>query len=313
VSTPPVGGAGGTGSVPPPPPTCYRHPDRETWIRCQRCERPICPDCMNSAAVGFQCPHCVKEGNKGSRQARTPYGGQRVADPRITTFVLMGINVVVWLLVLATGGRTSALLYKLMLIPDFGIRPLVDGGGTPERGVAQGAWWQVVTSVFTHEQALHIGFNMLALYFLGPMLENVLGRTRFLALYLVSGLAGSAAVMLLSDANAPTLGASGAIFGLMGALAVIALKVRGQVQSVLVWIGLNLVFTFSVSGISWQGHIGGLLGGAVLGAAMAYAPRTNRAVVQWTSVAVVLLVVVVLIAGRAVALHDSLAGRVLFP
>ena len=266
---------------------------------------------MSSAAVGFQCPSCIKEGNKGTRQARTPYGGERVGDPRITTFVLIGINVAVWLLVVATGGRASALLYKLMLIPDFAARPLSGGGAALAPGVAHGDWWQPVTSMFAHEQALHIGFNMLALYFLGPMLENVLGRTRFLALYLVSGLTGSAAVMLLSNAHAPTLGASGAIFGLMGALAVIALKVRGQVQSIMVWIGLNLAFTFTVSGISWQGHIGGLVGGAVLGAAMAYAPRKNRAPVQWAAVGLVLLVSLGLILIRAVTLADSAAGRIL--
>jgi membrane associated rhomboid family serine protease len=257
---------------------------------------------MNSAAVGFQCPHCVKEGHRGTRQARTPYGGQRVGDPRITTFVLMGLNILVWVLIQATGGTTSPLLYKLALIPDFGVRPVSGGGAVLVEGVAQGAWWQVVTSMFTHVDPLHLGFNMLALYFLGPMLENVLGRARFLALYLVSGLAGSAAVMLLSSANGPTLGASGAIFGLMGALAVIALKVRGQVQSILMWIGLNLVFTFTVGGISWQGHIGGLVGGAVLGAAMAYAPREHRAPLQWTATGLVLLVSLGLIASRALTL-----------
>ncbi|MCW2712064.1 MAG: Membrane associated serine protease, rhomboid family [Marmoricola sp.] len=257
---------------------------------------------MNSAAVGFQCPHCVKEGHRGTRQARTPYGGQRVGDPRITTFVLMGLNILVWVLIQATGGTTSPLLYKLALIPDFGLRPVPGGGAVLVEGVAQGAWWQVVTSMFTHVDPLHLGFNMLALYFLGPMLENVLGRARFLALYLVSGLVGSAAVMLLSSANGPTLGASGAIFGLMGALAVIALKVRGQVQSILMWIGLNLVFTFTVGGISWQGHIGGLVGGAVLGAAMAYAPREHRAPLQWTATGLVLLVSLGLIASRALTL-----------
>jgi membrane associated rhomboid family serine protease len=317
VSTPPVGGAGSAGSVPNAPPTCYRHTDRETWIRCQRCDRPICPDCMNSASVGFQCPSCVKEGNRGSRQFRTPYGGQRVRDPRLTTFVLIGVNVAVWLLIQATGGRTSTLVDTLGMRPDgLCIEP---GGnrflpGASEAacsvtgldwlpGVADGAWWQVITSAFTHEQALHIGFNMLALYFLGPMLENVLGRTRFLALYLVSGITGSAAVMVLSSPHTLTLGASGAIFGLMGALAVVALKVRGQVQSVLMWIALNLVFTFTVGGISWQGHIGGLVGGALLGIAMAYAPRQNRAPVQWAATGLILVASLALIAARAIALN----------
>jgi membrane associated rhomboid family serine protease len=256
---------------------------------------------MNSASVGFQCPHCVKEGNKGSRQTRTPYGGQRVADPRTTTFVLIGINVAVWLLVQATS-RTDRVVDTLALLPDSADRRLSDGSIVNVRGVDDGAVWQILTSAFTHVQPLHIGFNMLALYFLGPMLENVLGRARFLALYLVSGIAGSAAVMLLSNANGQTLGASGCIFGLMGALAVIALKVRGQVQQIMVWIGLNLVFTFTVGGISWQGHIGGLVGGALLGAAMAYAPRQHRALLQWTATAAVLVVSLGLIALRALTL-----------
>jgi membrane associated rhomboid family serine protease len=257
---------------------------------------------MNSAAVGFQCPTCVKEGNRGSRQGRTPYGGQRVADPRLTTFVLIGINVAVWLLIQATGGRTSTLIDKLALLPDSAVRQLADGSLVPVKGVDDGAWWQIITSTFAHEQVLHIGFNMLALYFLGPMLENVLGRSRFLALYLVSGIAGSAAVMLLSSAHGQTLGASGSIFGLMGALAVIALKVRGQVQSILMWIGLNLVITFTVSGISWQGHLGGLVGGVLLGAAMVFAPRQHRALVQWSATAAVLLVSLGLIVARSLAL-----------
>lgn len=302
MTTPPVGGPEGTAQVPDAPPTCYRHPDRETWIRCQRCERPICPDCMTSAAVGFHCPHCVKEGNRGSRQLKTPYGGQRVADPRITTFVLIGVNVLVWLAIQVNGGGGSRLVDRLALLPDSAIRRLSDGSLVEVRGVDDGAWWQIVTSTFAHVEPLHLGFNMLALYFLGPMLENVLGRWRFLALYLVSGIAGSAAVMLLSDVNGQTLGASGSIFGLMGALAVIALKVRGQVQSILMWIGLNLVLTFTIGGISWQGHIGGLVSGALLGAAMVYAPRRNRAFWQWSATGLVLLVSLALIAIRTVAL-----------
>ncbi len=169
-------------------------------------------------------------------------------------------------------------------------------------GVSDGAWWQLMTSAFTHVEVLHIGFNMLALFFLGPMLENVLGRWRFLAVYLVSALSGSAAVMLFANPHSQTLGASGAIFGLMGALAVMALKVRGQVQSVFTWIALNLVFTFTVSGISWQGHIGGLVGGVIIGTAMVYAPRNNRALVQWSVTGLVLAVSVVLIAAKVIAL-----------
>ena len=283
------------------PPTCYRHPDRETWIRCQRCERPICPDCMVSAAVGFQCPDCVKQGARTTRQVRTPYGGTRVADPRVTTYVLIGLNVLVWLAILATGGRTSALMDSFALLPDSSTT--VRGGQVVlVRGVSDGAWWQVVTSMFTHVETLHIGFNMLALYFLGPMLEGVLGRARFLAVYLVSGLVGSAVVMWLSAAHGQTLGASGAIFGLMGALAVVALKVGGQAQSVLGWIAINLVLTFTLGNISWQGHIGGLVGGAVIGAAMVYAPKSQRPLVQWGTTGVVLALALVAIVVRGLAL-----------
>jgi membrane associated rhomboid family serine protease len=257
---------------------------------------------MNSASVGFQCPSCVKEGNKGSRQGRTPYGGQRVGDPRLTTFVLIGINVLVWLAIQATGGARSVLVDKLALLPDSAVRQLSDGTLVQVQGVDDGAWWQLVTSTFTHVEPLHIGFNMLALYFLGPMLENVLGRARFLALYLVSGIAGSAAVMLLSAPHGQTVGASGSIFGLMGALAVIALKVRGEVQTILVWIGLNLVFTFTMGGISWQGHIGGLVAGVLIGAAMVYAPRKHRALVQWSAVGAVLVVSLALVAVRVATL-----------
>lgn len=287
---------------PEAPPTCYRHPDRETWIRCQRCDRPICPDCMRSAAVGFQCPDCVAEGARSTRQLLTPYGGKRVEDPRLTSFVLIGLNVAVFVAVLATGGRSSRLVDWLALLPQSAMKQYGDGSVSLVRGVSDGAVWELLTSAFTHVQPLHIGFNMLALYFLGPTLESVLGRARYLALYLVSALTGSAVVMLLSPANVQTLGASGAIFGLMGALAVVALKVRGEAQQVLVWIGINLVITFAIPGISWEGHLGGLVGGALMGAAMVYAPKPRRALVQWGTVAVVALVAVAAIAARVAVL-----------
>jgi membrane associated rhomboid family serine protease len=284
------------------PPTCYRHADRETWIRCQRCDRPICPDCMRSAAVGFQCPDCVKDGSRTTRQARTPYGGTRVADARITTYALIAVNALVWAAILATGAGTSRIIDAFALLPQTTSFRTADGSVLTVTGVSDGAWWQVMTSVFTHVEVLHIGFNMLALYFLGPMLETVLGRARFLAVYLVSGLVGSAAVMWFSDPNGQTLGASGAIFGLMGAIAVLALKVGGQAQSVLGWIAINLVLTFTLGSISWQGHLGGLAGGVLLGAAMVYAPRPHRSLVQWTVTGAVTLVAVVAIVVRAVAL-----------
>ncbi len=179
-------------------PTCYRHADRETHIRCQRCDRPICPDCMRQASVGFQCPECVKEGARTTRQARTAYGGRRPTTPGLVTSTLIGINLVVFALIIVTGGADGVARWAFALLPVGGPAP-VNGQLEIVKGVSDGAYWQLVTSMFTHIQLLHIGFNMLALYILGPQLELMLGRVRFLALYLLSGLVGSAAVYWWSD------------------------------------------------------------------------------------------------------------------
>jgi membrane associated rhomboid family serine protease len=253
---------------------------------------------MNSAAVGFQCPSCVKEGAKTVRSARLPYGGVRVANPTLVTMILIGINIAVWLSIQADGGNGSTLVYKLELTPNFVPNQL---GGMYAEGVAQGAWWQIATSAFTHIAVIHLALNMMALYFLGPPLEQVLGRVRFITLYAVAGLTGSAAVMLFSDQLGGTLGASGAIFGLFGALAVVALKVGGDFRNVLVLIGLNLAFTFTVPNISWQGHLGGLVGGTLVALAMVYAPKERRALVQFGASALVAAGAIALIVVRA---HD---------
>ncbi|SEC00711.1 Membrane associated serine protease, rhomboid family [Nocardioides exalbidus] len=301
-------------------PTCYRHPGRETWIRCQRCDKPICPDCMRDAAVGFQCPDCVKEAARTSRQNRAMYGGERSADPRLTSLVLIGINAVVWLAVIATGWKNSDLIARLALVPKGTCESLSSSGYYPtaigERlctlgtggdghwvpGVADGAVWQLITSQFLHVEIWHIASNMLALWFLGPQLEAVLGRTRFLALYLLSGLAGSVAVLWLSGSGGLTLGASGAIYGLFGAYAVIAHKVRADLRSIATLLAVNLFITFAIPNISWQGHLGGIVGGAVVAAIIAYAPRTRRTLVQALGLGGFLLVLVALIAARIAAL-----------
>ncbi len=247
---------------------------------------------MRQAAVGFQCPDCVAQGAKTTRAGRTAYGGVRPGNPGVTTITLIGINAFVWLTIVATGWKSSELIQRLALSP-VGTCFTADGSGyypnanealcgtapgaTWVSGVADGAYWQLLTSMFAHVEIWHIAFNMFALYALGPQLELVLGRARFLALYLLSGLAGSTLVYWLSDETSATLGASGAIFGLMGALLVVAVKVGGNVQSILTWIGINVVITVMGSSfISWQGHLGGLLGGVAIAGALVYAPRRNR-------------------------------------
>ncbi len=295
-------------------PTCYRHPGRETWISCQRCDRPICPDCMRDAAVGFQCPQCVHQGSKETRQAQGRFGGKRSADPRSTTFVLMGINAVVWLAIKATGGASSALVDRLGLraqsacAPGDGYlypwaRSMCDrANGQFLMGVSDGAWWQLLTSQFTHVQLWHIAGNMLALYFLGPQLEAVLGRARFLALYLLSGLAGSVTVLWLSAEMGLTIGASGAIYGLFGALGVVAYKVGSDLRGLAGLLVVNLFITFVIPNISWQGHLGGLVVGALVAALLVYAPRARRSTIQWTGLAALGLVLLMLTAARVVAL-----------
>jgi membrane associated rhomboid family serine protease len=263
---------------------------------------------MRQASVGFQCPSCVKEGARTVRAPRSAYGGRRSGDPRLTSFALIGLNVLVWLAIQTDGGSGSRLLDRRALVPDFGVRAGPGGFAEKVPGVADGDWWQVVTSVFTHVEPLHIGLNMLTLYFLGPPVEMVLGRARFLALYLVSGLTGSAAVMLFSNAHQQTLGASGAIYGLMGALVVLAHKIGSNPQQILVWLGLNLVLTFTVANISWQGHLGGLLGGVLVAAAMAYAPRVRRTLVQWSAVGLLTAIAVATIALKAAELSGNRAS-----
>jgi membrane associated rhomboid family serine protease len=287
-------------------PYCYRHPDRETHISCQRCGRPICPDCMNQASVGFQCPACVQEGAKTTRSARTAYGGRRSGDPTLTSKVLIGLNVAVWLLLTVAGDQASAWLDKLGLYPvgrcdaDPRLWPASEQDCTAFGfdfidGVASGAWWQLLTSMFTHQLILHIGFNMLALWILGPQLEAAVGRIRFLALYFLSGLAGAVAVLYLTTPFIPTIGASGAVFGLMGALLVIAIKVRADYTQILFWIGLNVFITFFAGArISWQGHLGGLIGGVLIGLVLAYSPRENRT--RWQAIGLGAIAAAILLA-----------------
>jgi membrane associated rhomboid family serine protease len=283
-------------------PTCYRHPGRETHIRCQRCERPICPDCMHPASVGFQCPECVKEAARTTRQPRTVYGGRPTGSPGFVSLTLIAINVLVFVMVAATGGSDGWLLPQLALIPT-GALYLVNGRPEFVEGIADGAVWQLVTSMFTHVEIWHIGFNMLALYVLGPHLEAVLGRARFIALYLMSGLVGSATVYWLASESSVTVGASGSLFGLMAALLVVAVKGRGDVQGLLTLVAINVAITIFGRGfISWQGHLGGFVGGLLLALVLVYAPRARRTTWQVAGLTLIGVATTAAVVARTLAL-----------
>jgi membrane associated rhomboid family serine protease len=275
---------------------------------------------MRDAAVGFQCPNCIAEGAKTTRSARTPYGGTRTGNPALSSMVLIGMNIVVWLTIVATGWRESRLIDRLALLPvgrcgsdaspgayynlasEHTCERATDGDGIWFPGVSDGSYWQLVTSGFAHVEIWHIGFNMVALWFLGPQLEAVLGRTRFLALYFISLLAGAALVYWLADEGSATLGASGAIFGLLGALLVVAYKVGGDVRGLMVWLGLNVAITFLFPNVSWQGHLGGFAGGFLVGAVLVYAPRERRTPIQAVGLSVITVAVLALIVARTAVL-----------
>jgi membrane associated rhomboid family serine protease len=241
--------------------TCYRHPDRETGVSCSSCGRPICPDCMTPTPVGMRCPECMRQRTKVV-QGPVGAGGQFGAFP--ATMVLIAINVVAYLIEVASGGGgfeigTTKFVLDFSLFGPF---------------VAEGEWYRLLTSGFLHASILHIGFNMVLLYFLGRLLEPALGTPRFLVLYFVSLLAGSFGVMLL-DPNALTLGASGAIFGLAGATFIIA-RGRGMemiARQIGILIIFNLFITLGSRDISIGAHGGGLVGGVICAAAIVAGER----------------------------------------
>ncbi|MGI8576541.1 MAG: rhomboid family intramembrane serine protease [Nocardioidaceae bacterium] len=254
-------------------PRCYRHPDRETYITCQRCGRPICPDCMRQASVGFQCPDCVRQGAAQSRPVRTSFGGRVAEGVPVVTIGLIAVNVLFFLIAYATGGMTGSFSKTMLEIPDSSA--YAPGAGV--EGIAQGAYWQLISSTFLHIEIWHIGFNMVGLWIFGRFLESQLGRWRFLSAYLLTGFVGSVAVYWLERPDyQPSLGASGSIFGLFAAALVVLLKQHRDITQLIILLVLNLVITFTVPHISWQAHIAGLVSGLLIGAGFAYAPRENR-------------------------------------
>jgi membrane associated rhomboid family serine protease len=274
-----------TGQTAPPAPTCYRHPGRQTYVSCVRCGRPACPDCLRPAAVGHQCVECIRQGNRGVRQATGRFGGRVSRTPRVT-FTIMGINILLYVVQLA---HSSLALDWAML-----------GGAIVNGhliGVAGGQWYRMITSAFLPGTGglgiLDIAFNMWALYIVGPALEQMLGPVRYLALYLMSALGGALSYYFIASPGTPALGASGAIFGLFGAWFVLARRLNLDWRPIVTVIALNLVLGFVGSAyIAWQDHVGGLVTGVLLAAAYVYAPRKNRGLIQLGATLVVLALII---------------------
>jgi len=234
---------------------CYRHPDRETGLSCSECGRPICSECVHYAPVGLRCPeHSGKP--QGIRKVTTGVRGTTLAGTdALVTKALIGINVGVFLLALATGASLTRAGGTVFEKGSLFV-------GNEFIGLAAGEWWRLVTAGFIHAGLFHLGTNMLLLWWFGAPLEQGLGRARYLGIYSVSLLAGSAGAILLSP-QSPTVGASGAVFGLFGAAFVLERQAgvtRGPAFTIIV---LNLLLSFLIPGISIGGHIGGLVGGAL--------------------------------------------------
>jgi membrane associated rhomboid family serine protease len=275
---------------------CYRHPDRETGLSCSDCGRPICADCANFGPVGIRCPdHATASGRRGPttrlkpRPVRRAPGVALASGSAPVTRALIAINLVVYLITVTQGAGLNtpggSLFEKWILYGPF---------------VAKGDWWRLVTAMFLHANLIHIGFNMYALWVIGTPVEQYLGRARYLGLYFVSGLAGSAGGLLQAPTS-PILGASGAIFGILGAMLIIERQVTGRLAgNALTFIVLNLVISFAIPNISWGGHVGGLIGGILI--MLAYAHWSNRGRAQYGQLGLAGVLGLIVVAAGSVAL-----------
>lgn len=276
---------------------CYRHPMRETGVRCIRCDRPICPECMRPASVGFHCPDDVNLAARSVRAPRTVVGAP-VRDRPLVTGSLIGVNVAVYL-VTALGSRggfnspqSSELFGQWVLIPF---------------SVAHGhEFLRLITSAFLHLSVTHIVLNMIALGFVGPFLERALGWWRFLAVYLIAALGGSVLVYLAPGHFTRVAGASGAIYGLFAASLILAKRMNLDLRAFATVVVINFVFTFSIPGISIEGHIGGFLAGGAAALVIVGIPQwrhvgtssravpINRQLAGLAAIVVVLLIIIVI-------------------
>ena len=245
---------------------------------------------MVPAPVGFQCPECVAAASARTAAPVTVAGGAPIDRP-LVTYALIGINVAVFLAQLAFGVNAVA--------GDYGMWPV---------GIAiNGEWWRLVTAAFLHGSFLHIAFNMYVLFALGPTLERILGHYRYLVLYVMAAIGGGVASYALSDMRTVSVGASGAIFGLMGALVVAGRRLRYDITQVLVLLAVNLVIGFISPGVDWRAHVGGLVTGAVVAAIMVFAPPRHRTATQVVGIIAVLGVMAALTMWRTAQIQDLFA------
>jgi membrane associated rhomboid family serine protease len=226
---------------------------------------------MIAAPVGFQCPSCVAQARQQVRPVRTALGGVAHAEPYRATQVLIGVNVLLYLLTLLSGDR---------LIVDYGMFGAA---------VATGEWWRLLTAPFLHAGLWHVGINMIALWVLGGLLEPLLGRWRFVAVYLVSAVAGAVASYAFNTPLVISVGASGAVFGLLGATLVAMRRLNRDVSGVLVLLVINGVLGFVLPNIDWRAHLGGLIAGLLLTAAMLSVPRKRAVAGAWAAAIAVLV------------------------
>jgi membrane associated rhomboid family serine protease len=268
---------------------CPRHPDREAYVRCQRCGRPACPECQRPAAVGIQCVDCVREAARTTPSARTVFGGRATDGTPVVTYTIIAVCAVVYLAQRANPSVTEK----------FAFAPFL-GWTEP---------WRFVTAAFLHSPStiFHILLNMFALWTLGQYLEPMLGRARFAALYLISGIGGQVAVTLLAGSPTiaglraglddawltPVVGASGAIFGLFGALLVLNRHLGRSSAAMYATIAINAAFGFFYPGISWQAHLGGFVTGIVCAGVIVVFRRQGVRHLVWTALAAVLVLLVV--------------------
>jgi membrane associated rhomboid family serine protease len=260
-------------------PACVRHPDRPTGLRCTRCERPACPECLRPASVGQHCVDCVAQHQRTTRAPVTIAGARPDRRP-VVVQTLIAVNVLIFAIT-AYQARGVMNLEPSTLFRDWALFPLA---------TRNGYWWQLVTAGFLHVNPIHILMNMFALWVIRRDMERILGPARFTAVYLVGLLGGSVSVLLFGQVDSQTVGASGAVFALMGGLLVLVYRLKVNPSQVIGMIAINLVISVAIPGISLLGHVGGLVTGALLTAALVYLPAQRRRL--WQVGAVVVLVVV---------------------